>query len=180
MQADLCSNCGYGNRPSFNEKDTYRTDGFESKFYWLLRIFAFIIDSIIVGIVVFAAFAVLFIPYLFRSLITGQWLTFHNFIQYPFSMGLFQVAYFTVLEGWYHSSFGKRLLGIKIIKNNGRSPSFFDAFLRNISKIHIIFLFLDVFFGVFVFSLNQRKITDQIAGAYVVFSSRLIDGIFKL
>jgi uncharacterized RDD family membrane protein YckC len=180
MSADFCSNCGYSNRSSFNDTDTYRTGGLESKFYWMLRIFAFIIDSIIVGIVVFAAFAVLFIPYLFRSLITGQWLTFQNFIQFPFSMGLFQVAYFTVLEGWYHSSFGKRLLGMKIIKINGRPPSFFDAFLRNISKIHIIFLFIDLFFGVFVFGLKRWKITDRIAGVSVAFSSRLINRIFKL
>lgn len=180
MPANFFSNYGYSNGPSFNETDTYQTDNLESKFYWILRIFAFIIDSIIVGIVVFAAFALLFIPYLFRSLITGHWLTFQNFIQYPFSMGLFQVAYFTILEGWYHSSFGKRLLGMEIIKNNGRPPSFFNSFLRNISKIHIIFLFIDVFFGVFVFSLNQRKVTDRIAGAHVVFSNRLLYRIFRI
>lgn len=162
MSANFCINCGFSFSPLWNEKDTYQTGALETKFYWLLRFFAYIIDSIIIGVVVFAAFTILFIPYLFHSLITGEWLTFQNFIQYPFSMGLFQVAYFTVLEGWYHSSFGKRILGIKVIKNKGGSPSFHHAFLRNISKIHIIFLFLDLFFGVFVFGLNKKKLQIEL------------------
>ncbi|MCW4054734.1 MAG: RDD family protein [Candidatus Bathyarchaeota archaeon] len=124
--------------------------------HWVKRTIAILIDSIIIGI----ATAIL-------GLLTGVSGIF-NWMALPFVMGLIFVLYFTVTESIYGYTMGKRMVNLKVIKTNGKKPSLESAFIRNISKIHILLLLLDTLGGFFTSKDNHQRYIDQIANTTVV------------
>ena len=114
------------------------------------------IDSIIVGI----ATAIL-------SLLIGVSGIF-NWLALPFVMGLLYVLYFTIAESIYGYTMGKRMVNLKVIKANGKKPGLESAFIRNISKIHVLLLLLDTLGGFFVSKDAHQRYADQIANTTVV------------
>ena len=138
------------------ERDPYLQD------HWIKRLIAYIIDSIIVG----AAAAILFAIALFPMFI-GNPFAFVNVFSFPFAMGLLYILYFPIAETMYGATMGKRLLSLKVVTKTGGKPSFGQAFIRNISKIHQVLLLLDLIGGLITSTDLHQKYTDRIANTTV-------------
>jgi uncharacterized RDD family membrane protein YckC len=135
--------------------------------HWLLRLIAFIIDSIIIGIV-----AGIIWTFVILSLFFGGgfwWFGWEFYLGLPFLLGILELLYFMFMEASYGATLGKRVLGLQVQMVNGSKVTFDKAFIRNISKIFWLFLLLDWILGVATPGHDQRqKYTDRIAGTTVV------------
>jgi uncharacterized RDD family membrane protein YckC len=152
--AKFCSNCRATNKDPVSPHGTAAERVmYESSLqqHWIKRIIAIVIDSIIVGI------ATTIIGYLINLAGIFSWLNF------PFAMGLIYVIYFTIAELSYGYTIGKKLVNLKVVTSDGKKLSLESAFLRNISKIHFIFLILDTIGGFFLSTDPHQKYVDQIA-----------------
>jgi len=134
--------------------------------HWLLRLIAYIIDCIIVGIpagiiwIIITATAAFTGSYFFFAY--GTWLVL------PFILGILQLLYFIILDVSWGATIGKRVLGLQVQMENGGKVPFNKAFIRNISKIYWLFLVLDWLIGVATAGADRRqKYTDRIAGTTV-------------
>ena len=152
--AKFCPNCRATNRNSVIQYGTAAErilNESSLQQHWVKRLIAIVIDSIIVGI------ATTLIGYLINYAGIFNWLNF------PFVMGFMYVIYFTITELTYGYTIGKKIVNLKVITSDGRKPSLESAFLRNISKIHFIFLILDAIGGFFLSPDPHQKYVDQIA-----------------
>ena len=129
--------------------------------HWLLRLIAFIIDSIIIGIVASI------ISLIFGG---GLWqLGWGLYLGFPFLLGILELLYSMFMEASSGATLGKKVLGLQVQMVNGSKVTFDKAFIRNISKIFWLFLLLDWIVGVATPGHDQRqKYTDRIAGTTVV------------
>jgi uncharacterized RDD family membrane protein YckC len=136
--------------------------------HWLLRIVAFVIDSIIIGVIANILFSFVILSLLFG----GGWFFWFGFGYYlglSFLVGILEVLYFTVLDVSWGATLGKRIMGLQVQMVNGSKVTFDKAFIRNISKILWPFLLIDWILGIATPGSDQRqKYTDRIAGTTVV------------
>jgi uncharacterized RDD family membrane protein YckC len=138
------------------EKDTHLQD------HWIKRVIAYVIDSIIVGGATAIIFAIIMLP---LFIVTPA--AFFNLFSFPFVIGLLSILYFPISETMYGATIGKSLLGLKVVINTGEKPSFEQAFIRNISKIHQVLLLLDVIGGLITSTDLHQKYTDRVANTTV-------------
>lgn len=131
--------------------------------HWIKRILAYVIDSIIVGVAAVVLFGITFFPSIFANPASV-----FNIFNFPFAMGLLYILYFPVAETLYGATFGKNLLGLKVVTKTGGRPSFEKSFIRNVSKIHQVLLLLDVIGGLITSAELHQKYTDRIANTTVV------------
>lgn len=124
--------------------------------HWIKRLIAIIIDSILVSI------ATTILGFLFGIGAIFNWLNF------PFVMGLIYVLYFTTTELMYGFTLGKKLVNLKVVSVDDKKLTFERTFIRNISKIHFVFLLLDTFGGFFYSKDPHQKYTDQISHTTVI------------
>lgn len=126
--------------------------------HWLLRLIAFVIDCIIIGIPT-AIIMVLF------NLSSGWYLP----VLTPLIFGLLEVLYFTFMDMSSGATIGKRLMGFRVQTTRGDRLNFNNAFLRNISKIYWLLLLLDWLLGVLTMGNDKRqKYSDRLAETTVV------------
>lgn len=130
--------------------------------HWIKRVIAYVIDSIIVGAATAIIFAIIMLP-LFIVTPTA----FFNVFSFPFVIGLLSILYFPIAETMYGATLGKSLLGLKVVTKTGEKPSFGEAFIRNISKIHQVLLLLDVIGGLITSTGLHQKYTDRVADTTV-------------
>jgi len=134
--------------------------------HWLLRLVAFIIDSVIIGIV---ASIIYFLVILAIVVSGGLWFLLGPFLLLGFLLGVLEVLYFTFMDAYYGATLGKRILGLHVQMVDGSKVTLEKAFIRNISKIFWLFLLVDWILGVATPGRDQRqKYTDRIAGTTVV------------
>jgi uncharacterized RDD family membrane protein YckC len=136
--------------------------------HWLLRLVAFIIDSIIIGIVagIIYFFVILSLIFGGGGLWFGGWAF---YLGLPFLLGVLELLYFMFMDASYGATLGKKVLGLQVQMVNGSKVTFDKAFIRNISKIFWLFLLIDWILGVATPGHDQRqKYTDRIAGTTVV------------
>ncbi|MCW4031195.1 MAG: RDD family protein [Candidatus Bathyarchaeota archaeon] len=151
---EFCPNCGTSIRyaVSSNETAAERILSESSlQEHWVKRLIAIVVDSIIVGV---------------ATAITGFFINvagIFNWLSFPFAMGLVYVLYFTITELTYGYTIGKKIVKLKVVTADGKRPSLEGAFIRNISKIHFIFLLLDTIGGFFLSKDPHQKYIDQIA-----------------
>jgi len=121
--------------------------------HWLIRLIAYIIDAIIVGIV--ATILAFIVGVIFFGL-------------FFLAFGILSILYFIVLDVYWGATIGKRIMGLQVqLVKGGRIP-FDKSFIRNISKIFILFLFLDWLIAVVTPGADRRqKWTDRYAGTTV-------------
>jgi uncharacterized RDD family membrane protein YckC len=135
--------------------------------HWLLRVFAFIIDSIIVGVVLF----VIYLPIVFSLALGGFFWGFGFYFLFPFFAGILEILYFVVMEVFYGETLGKKALGLQVRTVDGNKVTIEKSFIRNISKIYWLFIILDWLIAVITPGHDPRqKYTDRIAGTTVVAS----------
>jgi uncharacterized RDD family membrane protein YckC len=133
--------------------------------HWLLRLAAFIIDSIIIGIVAYIIYVFLIVVIVSGGL-SFVW---GPIIVLGFLLGVLELLYFVIMDTYYGGTLGKRALGLHVQMENGSKVTFEKAFIRNISKIFWLFLLLDWILGVATPGRDPRqKYTDRIAGTTVV------------
>lgn len=135
---------------------------------WVSRLVAYTLDSILIGVFVLIIGGLLSIPFIIGSLMGGGWRTWESFFGIPFSMGVVQVIYFTLMEGVYGASFGKQVMGLRVVDAVGRPLQFTTTLLRNLSKVYWALLMLDLLIGLLSRADPRQKFTDQIAGTKVL------------
>lgn len=136
--------------------------------HWIRRLVAFIIDSILVGIITFVLVVIISIPFMFMALATGlPWYLF-NPLSFPFFAGILSVLYFSLMETYYGATFGKRIMNLKPTTLDGQKLSLDLAFIRNVSKIYWIAVLLDTIIGLATTGDPHQKITDQVAGTTIM------------
>ena len=134
--------------------------------HWILRIVAFIIDSIIIGIV---ASIIYFFVILSIIASGGLWFLWGPVLLLGLLLGVLEVLYFMFMDASYGATLGKRVLGLHVQMVDGSKVTFDKAFIRNISKIFWLFLLIDWLLGIATPGQDQRqKYTDRIAGTTVV------------
>jgi len=132
--------------------------------HWVLRLIAFIIDSIIVG----AIAAIIFFLAVATTVFSGFYLIGY-YLFFPFLIGILEVIYFVIMEVYYGATVGKMALGLKVQTETGGKLTFQEALIRNISKVFWVFLLIDWVLGVAIPGKDQsQKYTDRIAGTTVV------------
>jgi uncharacterized RDD family membrane protein YckC len=134
--------------------------------HWIKRVIAFIIDSIIVSI----GTAILLILVLFPIFIANP-TSFFNIISFPFQMGILSLLYFVIAENSYGTTIGKQFLGLQVVAKKDQRINLEKAFIRNISKIHVLLLLLDIFLGILTSTDLLQKYSDRIAQTKVVYTN---------
>lgn len=77
--------------------------------------------------------------------------------------------YFFVLEGvWDGQTVGKRLLGIKVVKEDGSECDIGTSFVRNLLRIIDGLFYYLIGFLAMAFTDNRQRIGDLLAGSVVV------------
>ncbi len=138
--------------------------------YWVRRLVAYVIDSIIVFLVIGLAAAAVAIPSFFASIFIPGYAS-HLF---PFGAffgplaDLLLVLYFTLAEATYGKTIGKAVMGMRVTTDGGGRPTLGASFLRNLSKIYWVLLLLDVVLGLALEVGYMRKFSDKFLGTSVV------------
>jgi uncharacterized RDD family membrane protein YckC/DNA-binding transcriptional ArsR family regulator len=125
------------------------------------RIYAFLIDfAIALGVFTVTAIT----TNLLSSITTGGPLL----IDFP-NLILFLLlfwAYLTLLEGFVGQSLGKRIMGLKVIRLDGKRLSYDHAAVRNFGKAFL--LPFDLFFGLMLKDKKFLRYFDKFAGTTVI------------
>lgn len=149
---------------------------------WFRRLIAFVIDSIIVGILAFIVALVIYVivgvtTAAFYGIYFGSGFAFAPFTLasagIAFLAALFYIIYFTFSEASYGRTFGKNLMSLAVITTDGSKLDVGKAFVRNVSKIYWVLLLLDLIGGFFMSNLAAgQKFSDHVANTNVVHSRR--------
>ena len=131
--------------------------------YWIRRLVAFVIDSIILSIAGVVLGAILSIPFI----ILGSSNMASFFGAFPVVIGLFSILYFPAMEVYNGATIGKSVLGLKVATLQGARLSWGQAFVRNVSKIYWVLLLLDVVVGLAIQTDYRQKFSDRYAGTVV-------------
>jgi uncharacterized RDD family membrane protein YckC len=130
--------------------------------HWLIRLIAFIIDSIIIAIPT----AIVYFIIIFAS---PGFFIFGGFLVIPLILGILEVLYYVILDVSWGATIGKRIMGLHVQMVNGGKVPFDKALIRNISKIYWIFLVLDWLIAIVTPGADRRqKYSDRIAGTTVI------------
>jgi len=182
--AKFCTKCGTPvnvNSKSGADKETTKVETIIDRFqedtqlqdYWVRRLIAYVIDIIAVSVIAALILAVLAFP----VFITNPY-GFFNWVSFPFAKGAFAVAYFIIAETTYGATVGKHLLGLKVITKPDQKISLEKAFIRNISKIHEVFLLLDVIVGIVTLPNLNQKYTDEMANTTITKDETVTKSLF--
>lgn len=126
--------------------------------YWIKRCVAYVIDSIIVSSVIIILTIIFFLP---QVILQGSLPS----IETIFPIGLLSLAYFTLLEHMYGYTFGKRVMGFRVESEGEKT--ILKVFIRNLSKIFWVLLFLDVIGGLISPGDPTQKYSDRIVKMHV-------------
>ena len=133
--------------------------------YWIERLIAYVVDSVIVFVSLAILTAIIALPALF----TGGFGFFTVFFGgVAFVWGIIFVLYFAFMESSSGASIGKRLFNLKVVSRTNSNPTFGEAFIRNVSKLYWLLLLLDVIVGLALSRGYQEKYSDHFMGTRVV------------
>jgi uncharacterized RDD family membrane protein YckC len=136
---------------------------------WLIRLIAYIIDGIIIFVVTTILGFILAIILAFAILTTGSFLFYGGFWVTFGLFGLLSILYFIILDVVWGATIGKRVMGLRVETVKGAKVTFGQSFIRNISKINPLFVFLDWLIAILTTGPDKRqKLTDRWAGTTVV------------
>lgn len=132
---------------------------------WVIRLVAYIIDAIIISIVSFIIGVILAAV----IVLSGAFFLFVGYWLFLLTFGILSILYFIILDVYWGATIGKRLMGLQVQLVKGGRISLEKSFIRNISKIFALFLFLDWLIAVVTPGPdNRQKWTDRYAGTTVV------------
>jgi len=132
---------------------------------WGERIAAYLIDIIIVGIVIIPLTFTFFWPWsYFLSISTWRW----NWAPFV-NLGLNNVVsfiYWTLTEGLYGQSIGKRALKMKVAKVDGKPVDFMSAAIESLGKAFL--LPIDLILGLILYPQRQQRLFNYISNTIVI------------
>jgi len=137
--------------------------------YWVKRLFAYVIDAIVVYAIVGLVVAATAIP----AFLAGVFVPGYSPHVFPFGAyfgtfaGLLLVLYFTFAEATYGKTIGKAVMGLRVTAESGGRPTIGTSFLRNLSKINWVLLLLDVILGLALEVGYRKKFSDRYLGTSV-------------
>lgn len=131
--------------------------------HWTSRVIAGIMDAVITWVIAAIGCVPLII---FTHLAWVGWL---SGAIIPFVWGLVYVVYSAVMESSRGSTFGKRVMNLRVMAIDG-VMTFDKALKRNISKIYWAALLLDLLIGLFTEGDPRQRYLDRVAGTTVVFA----------
>ncbi len=136
--------------------------------HWVIRLIAYIIDAIIIFIVT-TILGIIVAVIAVAAIASGSSVLFYGGIWLTFGLfGLLSILYFIILDVVWGGTVGKRVMGLEVQLEKGGRISFGKSFIRNISKIFALFLFLDWLIAVVTAGNDKRqKLTDRWAGTTV-------------
>jgi len=148
---------------------------------WLNRFIAYIIDSIILGLVVslialIVAMPIVLIEVFSHGFRPESWAPWSAF---PVLMSILSLLYYALLESSRGATIGKGIMGLKVITGRGERPTLDKAFLRNISKLHWMLLLLDILIGLGTPGNPNQKFSDRYVGTLVVKSTTVVSQELK-
>ncbi len=169
--ATFCPSCGAPVQPGAAAASSTPVSGIDAltkdqkaQEHWISRLVAYLIDAVIVYVILAILTAIIALPGLFAG---GLALFGALFGGVALLWGIVFVLYFAFAESWYGASFGKRIMGLKVLSKTNERPRFGEAFIRNISKIHPLLVLLDVIVGLAISKGYQQKYSDHFIGTTV-------------
>ena len=126
--------------------------------FWLRRLIAVIID-----------YAILFFPIYVISAVAftaAIW----GFVPW-FVTGAIVIAYTAMFESELGYTVGKRVMALEVVPLDGRPIDFPRAAVRNVSKVHPVFLLIDVLLGLFMEGKPNMRYLDTTTRCEVVDTS---------
>lgn len=137
---------------------------------WLLRLIAYLIDTLIIGIIVGIITSLLIATGVVSGTYGYFWFgsAFYVFT-FPLIIGIIEVAYFIILEVWIGKTIGKKILGFEVQMENAQKITAYKSFIRNISKIYWPLLIIDWLIAVLTPGPDKRqKYSDRYAKTTVI------------
>ena len=134
--------------------------------YWLRRIFAFVIDAVIVGVILVVAAVFVAIPTFVFSGTAGLTSVFAGV--FSILAGIILFLYFIVAEVSRGATVGKGAMHLKVVGPRGGNPTLFQSLVRNLSKIYWVLLLLDVVLGLATSKQYTQKLSDRLVGTSVI------------
>ncbi len=144
---------------------------FRLQSFWALRLIAYGLDVFFVSIFGFLLSVFAYFPLLFGSLLGSNW-DWRGVWAAPFYLGLGQIVYSSMTEYVYGATFGKQILGLKVVNRKNKRPSLVSVFIRNLSKAHWVMLLIDFIAGVFRSVDPRDKYLERVSGTYVFNTGR--------
>ncbi len=123
--------------------------------HWVKRVLAYLIDFFLSSLLVYIPIYLLglaFFP--------------HVALHFPAIAGAFQVFYSAVLEYYSRQTFGKKLLNLEVEGLRG-GMDLHEAFVRNLSKIHGLIVFLDMIVGLATEGDARQRYLDRVVDTTV-------------
>ena len=77
-------------------------------------------------------------------------------------------AYFVICEGFFGYTPGKWLLGIKVIRADGKKASYQETMIRSIPKLFIVAIIADAMLMLLFYRKDRQRLFDRIAGTIVI------------
>ena len=81
------------------------------------------------------------------------------------------ILYFTLFEFWKATTPGKKLFNLEVFnkpKEEGKSLTLKQVFIRNLSKLRIELLILDLFVGFIVSLREKQRLLEKLSDTYVM------------
>lgn len=180
--AGFCSKCGASVRGTMGVQSP---TGFELlrddktvQNHWARRLIAYIIDVAIVTVVLTIIAIIVSIPLLiglgfpavgtFPAVWAAWW---GLWLGGPISLVLF--LYFLLAEGLYGRTIGKEIMGLRVVRVDGKPMDIRSSFIRNISKIYWVLLLIDVAVGLGTHGEMSQKWSDRYIGTKVEEKTRM-------
>src|SRR5207253_2847398 len=166
--SSFCHGCGAPAKPSPTMASGGQT-GFDHlkddkafQDHWVKRVIAYVVDVAIVSVAVYFLLLVTALPALL-ALFFGQTFPFAWF--WGFWLGgiapLVVLAYFVMAEALFERTIGKELMGLRVARLDGKRVDLWSSLVRNVSKIAVILLVLDVAAGLGSHGDGAQKYSDH-------------------
>lgn len=135
---------------------------------WLIRLIAYIIDGIIIFVATVIIGIILAVAIAISAVTTGSYFFYGGYLLTFGLFGLLSILYFIVLDVVWGATIGKRVMGLQVQTVKGAKITFGQSFIRNISKINPLLVFLDWLIAIVTAGPDKRqKLTDRWAGTTV-------------
>ena len=137
---------------------------------YIKRIIAYFIDMLVVSLVMYFPMKGLFSGMAgegetFSSLfVASQEMSFSIFLL-DFALAIVFILYFALLEFKISQTVGKMMMGLEVKSVIGEL-TFRQCFMRNISKMSVMFLFIDSIYG--LFKGTRRRFLEKYSSTVVV------------
>lgn len=156
-EALFCPNCGAAVSPASSESRLELAS-------WGERIAAYLIDTIILGLIIIPIVSILLLPWRLLIIELGR-----NYLGVFASFGLTNVIsflYWTFMEGVYGQSLGKMILKIKVVRTDNKPMDITTAAIESLGKAFLPPI--DFLLGLILYPQKQQRLFNYISNTIVV------------